>query len=150
MCTKEGYFPISHTVCQGFKILFIFRERGRGEKERERNINQLLLAHPKLGSWPTTQARALTGNQTRDPLVYRPVLNPLSHTNQGYCVFKTLQCRLLSQRRVFQTGSHSPGELLVCHFHGQVDSSSGISQTPGSRMCRQDKTLVCGLQRMDA
>ena len=31
-----------------------------------------------------TQACALTGNLTSDPLVCRPVLNPPSHTSQGY------------------------------------------------------------------
>ena len=55
------------------------------EKERERNISVWLpLAHPLLGTWPTTQACALTGNRTSDPLVGRPVLNPLSHTSRGY------------------------------------------------------------------
>ena len=55
------------------------------EKERERNINVWLpLTHPPLGgTWPTTQACALTGNQTSDPLVHRLALNPLSHTSQG-------------------------------------------------------------------
>ena len=37
-----------------------------------------------LGTWPTTQARALTGNPTRDPLVHRPALSPLSYTSQGW------------------------------------------------------------------
>ena len=51
---------------------------------RERNINvQLPLMCPLLGTWPATQACALTGNQTSDRLVCRPVLNPLSHTSQG-------------------------------------------------------------------
>ena len=60
--------------------LFIFRERREGE--RERNINMWLsLACPLLGTWPKTQACAVTGNWTSDPLVY--VLNPLSHTSQG-------------------------------------------------------------------
>ena len=50
---------------------------------RERNINVWLpLMHPKLGTWPATQAHALTGNRTSDPLVHRPALNPLSHTSQ--------------------------------------------------------------------
>ena len=63
--------------------LFIFIERGR-EGERVGNINVWLsLACPLLGTWPTTQACALTGNQTGDPLVHRPKLNPLSHTSQG-------------------------------------------------------------------
>ena len=43
-------------------ILFIFRERGK-EGERERNINVLLpLARPLVGTWPATQACALTRN----------------------------------------------------------------------------------------
>ena len=50
---------------------------------RERNINmQLPLTHPVLGTWPATQACALTGNPTCDPLVHRPALNPLSYTSQ--------------------------------------------------------------------
>ena len=67
--------------------LFIFRERGRkGEREGEKH--QCVVAScapwcPALGTWPTTQACALTGNQTSDPLVLRPVLNPLRHTSQG-------------------------------------------------------------------
>ena len=63
--------------------LFIFRKRGV-EGEREGNISVYLpLARPLLGTWPATQACALTGNQTSDPLVHRPALNPLSHTCQG-------------------------------------------------------------------
>ena len=40
-----------------------------------------------LGTWPATQACALTGNRTGDPLVHRPVLTPLSHTSQGWNYF---------------------------------------------------------------
>ena len=45
-------------------ILLLFLERGKGrEKERERNINVWLpLTCPLLGTWPATQACALTGN----------------------------------------------------------------------------------------
>ena len=54
-----------------------------GEREGE-NINVWLpLEHPPLGTWPATQTAALTGNQTRDPLVHSPALNSLSHTRQG-------------------------------------------------------------------
>ena len=35
-----------------------------------------------MGTWPTTQARALTGNRTCDLLVCRLALNPLSCTSQ--------------------------------------------------------------------
>ena len=44
---------------------------------------RLPLECPLLGTWPATQACALAGNQTGDPLVLRLVLNPLSHTSQG-------------------------------------------------------------------
>ena len=50
----------------------------------ERYIDQLLLTHPQLGTWPTTQACVLTGYQTSDLSVCRPALNPVSHTSQGH------------------------------------------------------------------
>ena len=67
-------------------LLFFLSQRGEGrEKERERNITVWLpLACPQLGTRPTTEACALTGNQTNNPLVCRPAHNPLSHTSQGY------------------------------------------------------------------
>ena len=64
-------------------LFFLFLERGE-RRERERNSNVWLpLMCPLLGTWPTPQACALTGFRTRDPLVYRPALNPLRHTSQG-------------------------------------------------------------------
>ena len=45
------------------------------------------LARPLLGSWPATQACALTGNRTRDPLVHRLALNPLSQGSSLTCIF---------------------------------------------------------------
>ena len=65
--------------------MYLFLERGEGrEEERKRNINVWLPpTYLPLGTWPTTQACALTGNQTGDPLVHRQVHNPLSHTSQG-------------------------------------------------------------------
>ena len=53
----------------------------------ERYIYQLPLARPLLGTWPTTQACALTRNQTGDLLVCSLALNPLSYTSQGICPF---------------------------------------------------------------
>ena len=69
-----------------FKIFYLLIDTGEGrEKERERNINvHLPLVLPLLGTWPATQACSLTRNQTCDPLVCRPALNPLSHTSQGF------------------------------------------------------------------
>ena len=49
----------------------------------KRCIDRSPLVCPTLGTWRTTQARALTGNQTSNLSVQRPVLNPLSHTSQG-------------------------------------------------------------------
>ena len=49
--------------------LLTIRER-RKEGKRERNISVWLpLMRPLLGMWPATQACALTGNRTSDPLV---------------------------------------------------------------------------------
>ena len=55
-------------------FIYFFLERGEGrEKERKRNINVwLLLTWPLLGTWPATQACALTGNRTGDSLVHSP------------------------------------------------------------------------------
>ena len=67
------------------KILFIFEDRGREGETLvcERYIDRLPLSHPQMGTWPTTQPCALTGNRTGDLLVPRWVLNPLSHTSKG-------------------------------------------------------------------
>ena len=70
-------------------FIYLFSERPEGrEKEREtlmceRYIDWLSLAHPQQGTWPATQACALTGNRTRDPLVRRLELSPRSHSSQA-------------------------------------------------------------------
>ena len=52
--------------------LFLEKREGR-EKERERNISVWLpLTWSPVGTTPASQACALTGNQTRDPLVHSP------------------------------------------------------------------------------
>ena len=62
----------------------VFREKGRvGEREGEKQHYVVALMCPLLRTWPATQAHALTGNRTDNPLVRRPALNPLSHTSQG-------------------------------------------------------------------
>ena len=72
-----------------FRTLLLFKKYifliyfQREWKERDRNIDLLPLTCPQLGSQPTTQACALTGNQTSDPSVHRLALNPRSHTSQG-------------------------------------------------------------------
>ena len=70
-----------------FKCFYFFLERGK-EGERERKINVWShFVRPLLRTWPATQACALTGNRTSDPLVHRLVLNPLTHSSQG-CMLK--------------------------------------------------------------
>ena len=66
-------------------FIYLFLDRGEGREKEERNISVWLpLTHLLLGTWLATQACALTGNQTGDPLVPKQVLNPLSHAAQGY------------------------------------------------------------------
>ena len=66
-------------------FIYLFLDRGEGsEEERERNIRVWLpLMCSLLGTWSSTQARALAGNPTCDSLVCRPVLNPLRCTSHG-------------------------------------------------------------------
>ena len=64
-------------------IYIYLREQGRvGERGRETSV-WLPLECPLLGTRPTTQACALTGNRTSDTLLLRLALDPLSHTSQG-------------------------------------------------------------------
>ena len=64
-------------------FLYLFLERGREAKREGEKHNQLPLACPQQETWASTQAYALTGNRTGDPLVHRMTPNPLSHTSQG-------------------------------------------------------------------
>ena len=75
---KVKYFMNSLYVYLDVMHLFLGRGEGR-KKERERSIDWLPLARPQLGSWPQTQACAVTRNQ----LVQRMTPDPLSHTSQG-------------------------------------------------------------------
>ena len=91
--SKPRYFCfLKGLLCPLFKkldFIYLFLERGeKREKERENDIHWLPLSCPQLGTWPTTQSCALTGNQTSTLLVCRLVLNPLSHTSQGPRFYK--------------------------------------------------------------
>ena len=78
------YFLIFIYCFKDFIYLFILEKVREGEREVEKHQCVVASCTPLLGIWPATQACALTGNQTSDPLVCRPVLNPLSHTSQGW------------------------------------------------------------------
>ena len=111
-----GHHPVLQFSCLqteatrwslSFSFFFFFKKKGcliyflregkggrEGRIEWERNIDQLLLTHPQLGTWPASQACTLTGNQTYNLPVRRPALNPLSHTSQGSQFFLILRCQL--------------------------------------------------------
>ena len=71
--------------------LFIFRDEKEGRKrrrEREGEEHQCVVvscASPTRDP-PATQACALTGNRTGDPLVHRLGLSPLSHRSRGQMI----------------------------------------------------------------
>ena len=73
-----------------FIYLFIYFQRvGKGGRKRGRETSMCgCLSHGA----PATQAYALTGNPTSDPLVLQPVLSPLSHTSQGPIRLLILVC----------------------------------------------------------
>ena len=66
-----------------FIYLFTLRPKGK-EGESEGDNHQLVASHtPAAGTWPATQACALTGNQIGNLLVSRAALSPVNHTSQG-------------------------------------------------------------------
>ena len=71
---KTLFYTTRLTLHRSFfkDFIYLLLERGEGkEKERERNINVwLTLVLPLLGTWPETQAWALTGNRTSDLLIH--------------------------------------------------------------------------------
>ena len=84
-----------------FIYLFLKRE-GKGGRETsmyERNIYRLPLACSQLGTWPATQACALTGNWTHSLSVCRMMPNTLSYTSQGWKTFDST----FWKRGTFQT-----------------------------------------------
>ena len=78
-------WPLGHGLFFFRFYLFIFRERGREGQWGEEKHQCVVASHvpPKLGTWPATQACALSGNRTGDSLVLRLALSPLRHTSQG-------------------------------------------------------------------
>ena len=93
---------LSHflNILKFYVFIYLFLERGEGREQRRRETSMcgwLPLACHQLGTWPATQACALTGNQTSDPLVHRLALNPLSHTSPGQII------KILKKKKVTTT-----------------------------------------------
>ena len=117
-----GILQLSVLFFKDFIYLFIyFREREReGEREGEKHQCVVASRATPCRTWPATQARALTGNQTGDPLVRRLALNPLSHTRQNTTVsscsaLKTLEIYMLviNSMRKMMENSYSKGFVSI-------------------------------------
>ena len=87
MVNKDFIMTESYTFLQIFLIfyfMYLFLERGReGEREGEKYHCVVASPTPSTGDLAATQACALTGNQTSDPLVCSQVLSPPRHTSQS-------------------------------------------------------------------
>ena len=132
-----------------FKFLFIslsfFRERmgKRGRKKRretltcERNSSWLLLTCPQLGTWPATQACALTRNLTSNLSVRRLALNSLSYTSQDNSsfLFKKIFLKILFIYFLTEgKGGRKRGrEKQQCVVASHVPSTGDLTHSPG--MC---------------
>ena len=113
----------------------------------KRNINQLSLMHPYVGTWPATQASALTRNRTGDLLVHKTMPNPLGHTGQGItsifqyyllmCLLFLVLCGLLESTYGVSfisvssvSGKHSSNRIHKCVLGELItDYKSQISQS---------------------
>ena len=87
-----------------------------------------LLRTPLLGTWPATQACALSGNRTRHSLVRRLALSPLSHTSQGrYDRFNSINKYLLIEQ---SNREFIPPDFLKMPFRRQMEGCSLLVLSP--------------------
>ena len=72
-------------------FIYLFLEEMEGEREGEEHLCMVASHMSPVGDLAhNLDLCPSTGNQTSDPLVRRPALNPLSHTSQGTSqVFKS-------------------------------------------------------------
>ena len=91
-------FPVFSLPFFFFRFyLFIFREQGReGERKGEKHQCVVASCAPPTGDLGCNPGMCPTGNQTGDPLVPRPALNPLSHTSRG-CLQSSNLCPLITR-----------------------------------------------------
>ena len=132
------------------RFIYLFLER-RGGREREkgetlncqRNTDWLPLTWLQLGTWPTTQACALTRNRTGHLLLCWTMPYQLSHTGQGTRCFLFWRDSTASQRLIFNhcytfiefcTGmplvyiwGHSILFVLECAFHNRLLRSCWVA-----------------------
>ena len=100
----------------------------------------LPLTCPLLGTWPTTQAGGLTGNQMSDPFVRRPTLNTLSHTIQGhFCIFYIIDASQISivyfdEQKCFNVSSLLVFPFMASIFHVPFKKYLALSASLGALM----------------
>ena len=122
----------------------IVRDRGReGGREREKHrcetyTDRLPLARPALGTWPTTQACALTGNQTRDLSVCWPT-QPTEPQQPGLplppskCLSFSCLTALIRPLRTTLDSSEERDPLPCARPQWEPDTGCGFSQMPFTR-----------------
>ena len=93
------------------KILFIYsREKGsKGEREGAKHqcVRDTSITRPHQGTWPATQACALTRNRTGDLLVHRLAGTQSTEPHQpGLMVFLIIQVGILN-KKIFLSKTHT-------------------------------------------
>ena len=114
--------------------MYLFLEREGRKRGREASMCGCLSNTPTRDlTWPTTQACALTGTPTGDPLVHRPVLNPLSHSSHG-------------RKRHFPSYSGQWGSLhsLQTEIPSQLPRSASLTRPWKDRLILWLAHRVCG------
>ena len=111
------YMPLLGEVFFRKDFIYLFSERGEGKEiEWERNINVWLpLTCPLLGTWPTTQACALIGNWTSDPLVRSLCsIHWTTPARAGCSIFHGSAAILNILKDLFYTISPPDGSIVCC------------------------------------
>ena len=126
-CTHELFHLF---LLKYIKKTFYFHRGGRREKEGETSI-ACLLHTPNSGMW--------TGNQTRDLLVCRVALNPLSHTSQGSIPYKNKNgpCLVWLSRLSTSLGTKESPVRFPARAHAWV-----TGQVPSTKCTRDNYTLM--------
>ena len=117
---SQVHGPVSLLLISWFlflKDIIYFRQRGRegGRKRgRETSVCGCLSCAPYWGPGPQSRHEPWSGNWTSDPVVHRPVLNPLSHTSQGCLYF--YRCKYWTTLFTSMRGWKEGFALLIIQF----------------------------------
>ena len=108
----------------------------------------LPLECPPLRTQPATQACALTGDRTGDPLIHWVAFNPLSYTSQGYVSFKLLFITYENADVIYSEdhGTSLPYVVLIQCFSkcGTSDIRAAVSASTGDffEKCKFSSLIV--------